>query len=342
VSLKRKRFILAITALLLCIGVAGCKSMGQPPASPTIPAAPVSSLLPANVAAAQPARLKVGATFLGYQEAFPATIRKLMIVEAMKRGIDLTVYNGQESTERQIGHIEEMIRNKVDVIILNPVDANGAVKGVELADKAGIPVIGVNAIVNSAQLLTYIGSNDIEAGEIEMQFIADKINEQGNVVVLEGIKEQSSQIQRSRGILNVLNHYPKIRVLEQKSANWSSDEGYTLTKMWFSKHPGQIDAIVSQNEEMALGAVRYMKEAGLPHIPIVGVDGLPEALKAVKSGDLDATVFQDAAGQAKMAIDVAQRQMNGGHLAKTYFIPFQIVTKDNVDSYISKENPPSP
>jgi ABC-type sugar transport system substrate-binding protein len=314
----------------------------QSPLTTLYPTPKASDQSPTNAEQPQPARLKFGVTFLGYQEAFPATIRKLMIVEAMKREIDLTVYNGQESTVRQIDHIKEMIRDKVNVIILNPVDADGAVAGVDLAVKAGIPIIGVNAIVNSDQLLTYIGSNDIQAGEIEMQFIADKINGKGNIVVLNGITGQSSQVQRARGIMNVLNHYPKIQVLEQTSANWSSEEAYTLIKQWFAKHPGQIDAIVSQNDEMALGAVRYMKEASLPHIPIIGVDGLPEALSAVESGDLDATVFQDAAGQAKMAIDVAQRVATGGHLAKTYFIPFQIVTKDNVSSYIRKENLTSP
>jgi inositol transport system substrate-binding protein len=281
--------------------------------------------------------LRIGATFLGYQEAFPATIRKLMEAEAQERGIDLKVYNGRESTNQQIKHIEEMIRDQVDVIILNPVDAKGAVKGVELAIQANIPIIGVNAIVNTDQLLTYIGSNDIEAGEIAMQFIAEKINGEGSIVILNGIDGQSSSVQRTRGFTNILNHFPNIKILEQEYANWSSEESYALAKKWFTQHPGKIDAIVSQNDEMALGAVRYIKEAGLPHIPIIGVDGLPEALEAVKSGDLDATVFQDAAGQAIMTIDVAQRIANGGQLAKTYFIPFQIVTKDNVDSYLINE-----
>jgi inositol transport system substrate-binding protein len=341
---KRKHFIfLSITLLLFSISLVGCQSVEKQSELTTLNPIPQAiDNRSTNVEQPQPKRLKVGVTFLGYQEAFPATIRKLMIVEAKKREIELTVYNGRESTELQIGHIEEMIRNKVDVIILNPVDANGAVKGVDLAVKAGIPIIGVNAIVNSDQLLTYIGSNDIEAGETEMQFIADKINGKGNIVVLNGITGQSSQVQRSRGIINVLNRYPNIQVLEQASANWSSTEGYQLIKQWFAKHPGQIDAIVSQNDEMALGAVKYMKEANLPHIPIIGVDGLPEALMAVESGDLDATVFQDAAGQAKMAIDVAQRIVNGGHLAKTYFIPFQIVTKENVSVYTKKENLTSP
>lgn len=341
--LKKKRITLVATALVFITAIIVYYNLGQTSTSqPINPTSPVTNQTVTDTPHTQPRQIKIGATFLGYQEAFPAAIRRLMVAEAIKRGIDLTVYNGQVSTEQQILDIEEMIRNKVDVIILNPVDANGTVKGVELAVKAGIPIIGVNAIVNTDQLLTYIGSNDIEAGEIAMQFIAEKINGKGSIVVLNGITGQSSSVQRSRGITNILNHFPEIQVLEQESANWSSDEAYTLIKQWFAKYPGKIDAIVSQNDEMALGAVRYMKEAHLPHIPIIGVDGLPEAMKAVKSGDLDATVFQDAAGQALMTIDVAQRIANGGHLAKTYFIPFQIVTKDNVDSYIIKENLSSP
>lgn len=336
-TLKKKRITLVAAALVFITTIIVYSCLQQN--STLLPINPASSETneATDMLTAESRQIKMGATFLGYHQAFPATIRKLMVEEAAKRGIDLTVYNGQESTKKQIEHIEEMIRNKVDVIILNPVDANGTVKGVELAVNAGIPIIGVNAIVNTDQLASYIGSNDIEAGEIAMQFIADKINGKGSIVVLNGITGQSSSLQRSRGITNILNNFPEIRVLEQASANWSSEESYTLIKDWFTKHPGKIDAIVSQNDEMALGAIRYMKENGLPHIPIIGVDGLPEAMEAVKSGELDATVFQDAAGQAKMTIDVAHRLTNGGHLAKTYFIPFQIVTKDNVDSFISKE-----
>ena len=276
----------------------------------------------------------IGATFLGPSE-FPATIMKKMIDEAKRRDIKLYAYDGKDSVQEQIANIKDMVSKNVDVIILNPVDADACIQCVELANAAGIPILGVNAMVNTEKLLTYVGSNDLEAGEIVMKHIAEMIEGKGEIVVLDGVRGQSSQLQRTQGILNILRSYPNIRILEEKPGNWFREEGYNLMKSWYEKYGSKITAVVSQNDEMALGAIKYMEEKGIMgKFPIIGIDAIPDALKAVKEGKLDATVFQDAEGQAKMSLDLAVKIHNGESCAKTYFIPFRLVTRENIDQYL--------
>lgn len=279
-------------------------------------------------------KITLGASMLGLNE-FPAAIAKKMVQEAKEKGAEIIIYDGKDSAWKQLSDVKELIEKKVDIIILNPVDADRSAMCVELAEKANIPILGVNAVVNkSDKLLTYVGSNDLEAGEIEMKFIAERIKGEGNVVIINGVTGQSSQIQRTQGILNILRGYPNIKILEEKTGNWSREEGYELIKKWYEKHGNKISAIVSQNDEMALGAIRFLEEKKLiGTIPIVGVDAIPDALQAVKEGKLDATVFQDAEGQGKLAVDLAIKIINNESIARTYYIPFRLVTKENISQY---------
>jgi inositol transport system substrate-binding protein len=220
------------------------------------------------------------------------------------------------------------------VIVLNPVDADRCVACIEMATKAGIPIMGVNAMVRSDKLLTYIGCNDMEAGETEMQFMAERLKGEGNIVIIDGVPGQSSQIQRTQGILNVLRGYPRIKILDEKPGNWSRLRGYQLIKMWYAQYGSKINAIVSQNDEMALGAIRFLEERGLlGKIPIVGIDAMPDAIEAVKKGKLDATIFQDAEIEGRLAVDLAMKIYNHKNIAKSYFIPLKLVTKENVQQF---------
>lgn len=278
----------------------------------------------------------IGTTFLGLNE-FPATIMKTMIEDAKKRDVTLLVYNGKDNVQEQISNIEDMINKGVDIIILNPVDAEGCVKCVQLANESGIPILGVNAMVNTDKLLTYVGSNDLEAGEIEMKFMGEKMKGEGNIIVMDGITSQSSQMQRTQGILNTLRSYPRIKILEEKSANWTREEGYSLMQSCYEKYGKKINAVVSQNDEMALGAIKFLEQNKLiGTIPVIGVDAIPDALKAVNDGKLDATVYQDAEGQGKLALDLAIKIFNKESIARTYYIPFKLVTKENIGQYIKE------
>jgi putative xylitol transport system substrate-binding protein/inositol transport system substrate-binding protein len=202
---------------------------------------------------------------------------------------------------------------------------------VDKAVEAGIPIVGVNTRVKSDKLTSYVGSQDVTAGEMEMQKIVDLLGGKGNIVIIEGPMGQSAQIERREGIRNILDKNPDIKVLAEKTANWSRSEAMTVMETWLQAFD-QIDAIVAENDEMALGAREAVKAAG-KDIPAIGVDGITDALNAVENDDLVASIFQDGAGQGSKAVEVLVNAIKGDTVEENYWIDFEEVNKDNVAEF---------
>lgn len=280
---------------------------------------------------------KIGITHYGLQSEFTTLIARAQQEIADELGVEIEIFDGNYDVNTQIGQFENMIAQGFDAIIFSPVDAEAMSIAVDKAHDAGVPVIGVNTRVESDKLTAYVGSDDVTAGEIEMEYIAEKMGGKGNIVVMEGPIGQSAQIQRREGIHNVLEQYPDIEILSEKTANWSRSEGLSLMENWLQAFAGQIDAVVSQNDEMALGAINALEEKGLKNeIPVIGVDAISDALESVKQGIMDATVFQDAQGQGTKSVEVALSYLKGEPIEEEYWIPFELVTQDTAQDFLDK------
>ena len=173
-----------------------------------------------------------------------------------------------------------------------------------------------------------------------MKYMIDYMKKNAfNIVVIEGPMGQSAQLQRMEGIENVLKDYPDIQILDQNTANWSRSEAMTLMETWITTYGDDIDAVVSENDEMALGAVEaYRKSEYVPSKwPVIfGIDGLDSALEAVKSGKMIASDFQNAEGQITGALETAVKCVNNEDYEKELWIPFEMITPDNYKDYQSK------
>jgi inositol transport system substrate-binding protein len=276
----------------------------------------------------------IGVTHYSLQNEFPVLVSDAQKEKAEELGVEIKFFDGNYDPSTQLQQFENMITQGVDAIIFSPVDAKAMAGAVEMAAAQGVPVFGVNTKVESDDLTSYVGSNDVQAGEIEMQWMADKLGGKGNIVIIEGPLGSSAQLQRLEGIENILAKYPDIKVLAKQTGNWSRSEGLSLMENWLQAFPGQIDGVVGQNDEMAIGAVNALEEAGLKdEVPVVGVDAISDALTAVKEGRLDATVFQDAVGQGKMSVEVAVKHLKGEKVETENWIPFELVTPENVDDF---------
>jgi len=276
-------------------------------------------------------KLKIGITLYSLKNEFTVRIANAAQAKAEELGAELVVYDGDYDPATQISQVETMISDGVDGIILNPQDADACSPCVDKAVEANIPVVGVNTRVNNDKLTSYVGSIDVTAGEMEMQKIADLIGGQGKIVIIEGPMGQSAQIERRQGIQNILDKYENIEVLAEKTANWSRSEGMTVMENWLQAFE-DIDAVVAENDEMALGAREAIKASG-KEIPAIGVDGITDALKAVEKGDLLASIFQDGAGQGSKAVEVVIQAIKGESVEKDYWIDFEEVNKDNVAEF---------
>lgn len=279
-------------------------------------------------------QVKIGITYQNMQNEFILGIADAAKAKAKALGVTLVENDGQGKAETQIAQVENFIAQKVNAIILNPFDKEGCAPAVEKAIAAGIPVVVVNAqVVNMDKAQAFVGSDDIDAGQIEMQYIADMLKGKGNIVIIHGPNGHSAEVQRTIGNKNILKKYPQIHVLFEQTANWDRAEAMGLMENWMQTGK-TINAVVAQNDEMALGAFKAVEAANKQaSIPVIGIDAIADALKSVEQSKMVATVFQDGRGQGAGAVEMAYNLAKGKKVAKTTFIPFQLVTKANLAKF---------
>ncbi len=299
--------------------------------------------------------LKVGAAVYGLRGEFMRVWSNwIQQHPAVKSGeVEITLFDGRYDPNVQNDQFDTMITQQYDAIIFVPIDIEAGSLAVEKAIAAGIPVIGSNTRVSTEKLTAYVGNNDVLAGEMQTQNVVDRLNGKGNIVVIEGPIGQSAQIERRKGMENVLKKYPDIKILDMKPGNWSRAEAMALMENWLTAFPGQINGVIGQNDDLGIGAIQAIKSAGLKveDFAVSGVDGINDAFTAAKAKEL-VSVLQDAKAQSQGALDVALRQIKGesyqpqsdiwkfygdkmpwnGGTAKKYDIPWTLITDQNADA----------
>ncbi|SCW43630.1 inositol transport system substrate-binding protein [Paenibacillus tianmuensis] len=280
--------------------------------------------------------ITLGFQVYGLQGEYATNLTDAMKAKAAALGVKLVVMDGKYDVSTAISQLRSLESQKVDAIILNPIDETALNDTVNQIVSGGIPVLGVNAFLTAEKLVTYVGSPDVKAGEMEAQQIMDAIGGKGSVVILEGPIGQTGQVGRKEGIYNVLKKNPDVKVIAEKTANWSRAEAMTIMENWIQTHGKDMKAVIAQNDEMAIGALNALEARGMKDVPVVGVDGVKDALQAVKDGKMLATVFQNAKAQGETVIDMAIKAAKGEQIEKKYEIPFELVTKGNVDQYLAK------
>lgn len=281
--------------------------------------------------------LTIGASMLSLQSEFVVNVKDAMEAAAKEKGIKLMVNDAQRTAEKQVQQIETFISQKVDAIILNPCEVEASSPAVEKAKAAGIPIINVNS-ETTAKPDGFVGSKDEESGEIAMEQIAKLIGGKGNIVIMDGYMGQAAQIKRAIGAKNVLGKYPDIKVLAEQTAEWDRAKAMSLMENWIQSYGDKINAVFAHNDEMGMGAVQALEQAKLKDkVVVISIDAIADALQAVKDGRLNATVFQDAKGQGTGAVDLAIKLAKKESAEqKEVYIPFQLVTKENVDGFINR------
>jgi inositol transport system substrate-binding protein len=279
----------------------------------------------------------IGASMLSLQSEFVVNVKDALEDRAKEKHVELVVNDAQRTAEKQVQQVETFISQKVDAIILNPCEVEASSPAIEKAKAAGIPVINVN-FETAAAPDGFVGSRDEQAGEIAMEQIAKLIGGKGNIVMIDGYMGQAAQIKRAIGAKNILAKYPDIKVLAEQTAEWDRAKGMALMENWIQSYGDKINAVFAHNDEMGMGALQALEQAKLKNkVVVVSIDAIADALQAVKDGRLDATVFQDAKGQGSGAIDMAIQLIKKQPVEqKEVFIPFQLVTKENVEGFLKK------
>jgi inositol transport system substrate-binding protein len=281
----------------------------------------------------KPAGPVIGVSLLNLSNEFIVMLNKSMEEKAREVGVRLIVNDAQRSAEKQVQQVESFVAQKVDAVILNPCEVEASSPAVDRAAAAGVPVVNVNSETRTAPT-AFVGSRDEDSARIAMEYIAQRLAGKGNVVMMQGFIGQAAQIKREQGAREVLAKNPGMHLLANQTAEWDRAKGMSLMENWIQSYGDKINAVFAQNDEMAMGALLAIEQSGRKgKIVVVGVDAIADALRAVKDGRLDATVFQDAKGQGAAAVATAVKIMRHEAYEKQTMIPFQLVTRENVGTF---------
>jgi ribose transport system substrate-binding protein len=275
-----------------------------------------------------------GATRIGVtvydMSSFITAGKEGMDTYAKANNIELLWNSANNDVSTQASQVDSLINQGVDAIIVVPAQADSLGPQVSSAKAKGIPLLAVNAELQSTELAGNVQPDDVAAGAQEMQMMADRLGGRGNIVILQGPLGGSGELNRGKGIDQVLAKYPDIKVLAKDTANWKRDEAVNKVKNWISSFGPQIDGVVAQNDDMGLGALQAFKEANRT-VPIVGIDGIEDGLNAVKSGEFIGTSLQNGTVELSAGLGVANALIKGEQVKTDPIYIMPAITKENVD-----------
>jgi inositol transport system substrate-binding protein len=267
---------------------------------------------------------------------FLENVTDAALAQAEERGVEIISMNGNDDIDTQINDVESLITRGVDAIILNPLDRAGLGRSVDNVKAAGIPLVEVNTFTNNDKYDVYVGSDEVVAGKTQGDWVAKNMGDSGNICILYGVMGHSGQIGRFEGVKqSLLDQYPGWTLLADMTGEWKRSEGLRITEDWIQTYGNEIDVIAAQNDEMALGALQAVQEAGLD-IAVLGIDATPDAIQSVIDGGLKLTVFQNSKAQGSEAVNVAIGLVNGETYPKIYDIPYEEVTTENAQVYLER------
>ncbi|WP_225766163.1 substrate-binding domain-containing protein [Inquilinus sp. Marseille-Q2685] len=227
--------------------------------------------------------------------------------EAQKLGVASVESDGQNSAPKQTADVEAALVQKVDGIVISPIDVNAMAPVLTEAVEAGVPVVTIDRRVTGVDgILAHVGADNVLGGEAQAKWLMETYPNGATIVNLQGQPGASPAIDRNKGLHNVLDqHKDKYKFVAEQTANFARDQGLSITESILAGLSTPPDVIVAANDDMALGALEAVRGRNLQDkIRIIGFDALPEALGSIRDGGLAGTIEQFPGGQSRKAVEV--------------------------------------
>ncbi len=290
----------------------------------------------------------IGVSMALFDDNFLTVLRNGIQSYADTNGVKVQIEDAQNDVAKQLDQINNFIASGVDAIIVNPVDTSATQAMTDAAAAAGVPLVYVNRQPINLDTLpdnqAFVASNEVDSGTLETIQLCDNWAAEGktevNVYIMQGELSNQAAVQRTADIHDVIaagKCKVKVNVIDEQTANWSRDQAQNLMTNWLSTGTA-FDGVIANNDEMAIGAIQAMKAAGIDMatVQVGGVDATQDALAAMQAGDLDVTVFQNAAAQGSGSLNAAVALAKGEAVEKAVWVPFELVTPANIGDYLAK------
>ncbi len=281
--------------------------------------------------------VKIGYVTSNMNDTFQTYIVDAATEAAKEFGFAIDVQDAQEDVIKQQDQVNSLIQQGVDVLIVVPVDTSAMDPITNAAKDAGIPLVYVNrnpfGEEEPPEGVYYVGSQEIIAGRLQGEYLVELMGEEGGVAILMGILSNEGAVKRTEGNKEILGQYEGIKILAEETGNWQYDQGMNIAENWLTAYGDDLNAILANNDNMAIGALNALEAKGRDDVIVMGIDAIPDAVKLVEEGKMAATVLQDAEGQGKGAVEIAKNILEGKSQDAVKWIDFVLVTPDNVADF---------
>lgn len=277
----------------------------------------------------------LGMTLSTLNNPFFVQVRDGAQAEAKKLGADLNVADAQNDASSQANQVQNLLTQQVGAIIVNPVDSDAITPSVKAANNQKVPVLAVDRGSNGGQLVTTVASDNVQGGKLAAQQIA-KLVGSGDIVEIQGQAGTSAARDRGQGFDTAIKQFPKIHVVAKQPADFDRTKALDVMQNILQAHPG-IKGVFAQNDEMALGAIKALGGKAGKQVKVVGFDGTPEGLAAVKAGTENVDIAQQPVELGRLAVQYAVDKLDGKPVKNPVQVPVKVVTKSNVAAFSASE-----
>ena len=280
--------------------------------------------------------ITIGFSLSTLTNEFFVAMRQGIIDKCEELNVKLVEANADGDIATQSAQIEDLISQEVDVLIINPVDSDAIVASEKLAAEAEIPVIYCDRGSTGTQYTCFIATDNVAMGELAaekvVEFLTERYGEpKGKVVEIEGLIGTSAARDRGEGFNKVIAEYPDIEIVARQAGDFDQEKSLNVMQNIIQAQD-QIDAVYGHNDDCILGAMKAIESAGLlkpvgdkDHIYIIGIDGVYDALQAIKADKIDVTISQTPVVMGESAVEIAYKVANGESVEKNIDNPYRQV-----------------
>lgn len=280
---------------------------------------------------------KIGLSVNTLNNPFFVNVKEGAEARAKELGIEIVVTDAQNSPAQQVTDVENLLQQKLDLIIIDPADSDSIAVAVEKANEAGIPVITIDRKSNGGKVETHIGFDAIKSGSMAAEYLAEVLGGKGKIVEIQGILGTNVAQDRSKGFNDTIAKYPDMEIIAQQSADFDRGKAMSVMEDILQANP-KIDGIYAANDEMLLGALAAIEAAGrLDEIVIIGCDGLDDTLAAIKDGRVEATIGEFAYKLGQEGVNAAKKILDGEKVEPNVILESVLITNENVDDFIKQK-----
>ncbi len=311
-----KRKLISVLALALCLSfVIGCAA---PAATPDAGAKP---------------KLRVGVTFKSIKQEFDVTMKQGIEETAAALGVEIVVVDAQFDMGKQRAAVDDFITQKMDAIIMSPVNSTGSASMIQAAQDAGIPVITIDIGSDEGVERCYVASDNIMGGTIIAEYLVNTLKVTSGKVVVLNLKEDISVRERCEGFTKVLEKYPDIQIISDMNGGGTRDESLVIAESMLQGNP-DVNIVFGSIGDMVVGVSKAAKSAGRDDLILLGYDADYDVLKEIEAGACKAITAQFPFNIGKTAVETAIKLKDGEDVPRKIQIPVEICDPNNLKDFL--------